>query len=134
MTPLNTRARLAGLAILLAGMMSAHVSGHHGTAVSYDDSKKVSVVGTVTDFWWRNPHSALFLDVTSDKGEKVGWAIELGSPGSLMRTGWTRRTFTAGDTVSIVVNPSRAGTPVGVCDSPCKAIVNSKEIARSNQQ
>jgi hypothetical protein len=130
MTAFSARARLAAVAILLSGMMTAPVSGHHGTAVSYDASKEVTITGKVTEFWYRNPHSALFLDVTDDKGERVSWAIELGSPGTLTRSGWTRRTFTAGDTVTIVINPSRAGTPVGVCDGPCKATVNGKDVSR----
>ena len=54
----------------------------------------------------------------------------MSSPGVLTRAGWTRRTFAAGDTVAIVVNPSRAGTPVGVCDSPCKVTINGKEVSR----
>ena len=126
--------RLAGLALLLVGMTGAAVSGHHGTSVSYDGAKEVTVTGKVTEFWWRNPHSALFLDVTTDNGEHVNWAIELGSPGALTRSGWTRRTFAPGDTVTIIVNPSRAGTPVGVCDGPCKATVNGQDVSRREAQ
>lgn len=133
MARLTTQARLAGLAVLLAAFMAGEASGHHGTSVSYDDSKEVTVTGTVTEFWWRNPHSALFLDVTNEKGERVAWAIELGSPGALTRSGWTRRTFATGDMVTIVVNPSRAGTPVGVCDGGCKATVNGKDVSRGAQ-
>ena len=129
MTPFNTRARLAGPAVLLTGMMTAHAFGHHGTAVSYDDSKQVMITGKVTEFWWRNPHSALFLDITDEKGERVNWSIEMNSPGVLMRGGWTRRTFVAGDAVSIIVHPSRAGTPVGVCLNPCAVTVNGKPLS-----
>jgi len=42
---MDTRARLAGLVILLACMMTNPVSGHHGTAASYDSSKQVTVTG-----------------------------------------------------------------------------------------
>jgi hypothetical protein len=120
--------RLVGLGVLLAGTLSIGAAAHHGTAVSYDSSKEVTVTGKVTEFWWHNPHSALFVDATNDKGETVRWAVELASPGVLTRSGWTRRTFVVGDTVSITVNPSRAGTPTGVCDNPCKAIVNGKDV------
>jgi len=129
MTPFTTCARLAGLAILFAGMMTVHVSGHHGTAASYDNSKKVTVTGRVTEFWWRNPHSALFIDVTDDKGAVVNWSVEMSSPGVLTRAGWNRKMFVAGDTVSIVVNPSRAGTPVGVCLNPCTVTANGKAVS-----
>ena len=117
------------LAIALAGGIHAGVATHHGTAVSYDGSKEITVTGKVTEFWWHNPHSALFLDGTNEKGERVNWSIEMASPGVLTRAGWTRRTFAPGDTVSVIVNPSRAGTPSGVCDNPCKATVNGKEVA-----
>ena len=64
----NQRMRCAGLALLLVGMMTVHLSGHHGTAASYDSSKQVTITGKVTEFWWRNPHSALFIDATDEKG------------------------------------------------------------------
>ena len=129
MRPSSLRARLAGLAILLAVMTTAPVAGHHGTAASYDDSKQVTITGKVTEFWWRNPHSALFIDITDDKGERITWSIEMNSPGVLLRGGWTRRTFVAGDAVSIVVHPSRAGTPVGVCLNPCAVTVNGEPLS-----
>ena len=125
----SDRALLVGAAILLAGMMTAPVSGHHGTAASYDGSKQVTITGKVTEFWWHNPHSALFVDVTNEKGERVSWSIEMSSPGVLLRAGWTRRTFVAADAVSVVVNPSRAGTPVGVCLNPCAVTVNGKALS-----
>jgi uncharacterized protein DUF6152 len=121
--------RLAVLAILLAGAVNTPVSGHHGTAASYDESKQVTVRGKVTEFWWRNPHSALFIDAVNDNGERVNWSIEMGSPGVLTRAGWNRRMLGAGDMVSIVVHPSRAGTPVGVCANPCNVTANGKTLS-----
>ena len=129
MRPFNARAGLVGVATLLAGMMAAHVSGHHGTAASYDGSKQVTITGKVTEFWWRNPHSALFIDITDEKGERVNWSVEMNSPGVLTRSGWTRRTFVAGDAIFIIVHPSRAGTPVGVCLNPCTVSVNGKALS-----
>ena len=122
------RAALAVAVIVAAGPMAVPASGHHGTAASYDSSKDVTITGTVTEFWWRNPHSALFIDATDDKGAHVAWSIEMSSPGVMQRAGWTRRTFKAGDTVSIAVNPSRAGTPVGVCLNPCVVTLNGKPL------
>lgn len=129
MTTRNRRMRCAGLSLLLVGMVTVPLSGHHGTAASYDSSKKVTVTGKVTEFWWRNPHSALFIDVTDEKGAVVNWSVEMSSPGVLTRAGWNRRMFVAGDAVSIVVNPSRAGTPVGVCLNPCTVTANGKALS-----
>ena len=129
MTSLHISIRVTGLALLLAAAMTAQVSGHHGTAASYDEAKSVTVAGKVTEFWWRNPHSALFIDAVNDKGEHVNWSIEMGSPGVLTRAGWNRRMLVAGDMVSIVVHPSRAGTPVGVCANPCNVTANGKTLS-----
>jgi len=129
MTSLNTHTRLAAPALVLAGMLAVPVYGHHGTAASYDDSKQVTVTGKITEFWWRNPHSALFIDTINDKGEHTNWSIEMGSPGVLTRAGWNRRMLVAGDMVSSVVHPSRAGTPVGVCSDPCNVTANGKTLS-----
>jgi hypothetical protein len=103
------------------------LSAHHGTAVSYDQNSWVTVKGTVTEFRWRNPHSALFLDITSDAGEKVNYAIELPSPVLMSRSnGWTRATFKVGDTVEFRVHPSRTGASVGECLFDCLVHVNGE--------
>jgi hypothetical protein len=103
---------------------------HHGTSVNYDFSKTITIVGTVTEFRWRNPHSALFVDVTDDAGSVTNYAIELPSPTLMSRgeLGWTRHTFKAGDNVAFDAHPSRTGAPVAVggCTEGCKVLVNGK--------
>ncbi len=102
-------------------------TAHHGTAVSYEQSSWITVKGTVTEFRWRNPHSALFLDIVDDKGEMVNYAIELPSPVLMSRSnGWTRASFKVGDTVEFRVHPSRTGAPVGECLSDCLVYVNGE--------
>jgi hypothetical protein len=87
--------------------------------------------GTVTEFAWLNPHSALYLDVKDEQGKVVNYAIEMSSPGVLTRAGWTKTMFKAGDAVTITVNPTRAGTPVGLlCSGACPIILNGKELTR----
>jgi Family of unknown function (DUF6152) len=113
-----------------AAFVLAPASAHHGTSVNYDFSKTVTVVGTVTEFRWRNPHSALFLDVTDESGEASSFVIELPSPTLMSRgeLGWTRNTFKPGDRVEFDVHPSRTGAPVGVggCTDGCRVLVNGK--------
>jgi hypothetical protein len=114
---------LYGLLLLAAAPLAAH----HGTAVSYDQNGWITVKGTVTEFRWRNPHSALFLDITNDAGEKVNYAIELPSPVLMSRSnGWTRATFKVGDTVEFRVHPSRTGAAVGECLFDCLVHVNGE--------
>lgn len=101
------------------------VAAHHGTAVSYEQDTWITVKGVVTEFRWRNPHSALFLDITNEAGELVNYAIELPSPVLMSRSnGWTRATFKPGDVVEFRVHPSRTGAPVGECLFDCLVYVN----------
>jgi hypothetical protein len=55
------------------------------------------------------------------------WAVEMNSPGVMVRQGWTRRQFKAGDEISITVYPSKAGALVGSCIGICKVTINGKD-------
>ena len=119
------------LAIAGALALTPSVSAHHGTAASYDQEKFITVTGVVTEFRWRNPHSSLHLDVTDESGKVTEYAIELASPALMSRsgTGWTRRTFKAGDKVTFRVHPSKTGAPVGECLFNCEVTVNGTKLA-----
>jgi hypothetical protein len=114
---------------------AASAFAHHGTSVNYDFAKTETIVGTVTEFHWRNPHSTLFLDVEDGAGRIVSYAIELPSPTLLARgeLGWTRNTFKPGDHVEFKVHPSRTGAPVaaGGCTQTCDVLVNGKPPEKS---
>jgi hypothetical protein len=127
---MRTRNWLAIASLMAAALIAWRSAGaHHGTAVSYDGTSWITVKGTVTEFRWRNPHSALFLDTVNDAGEHVIYAIELASPILMLRTqGWTRDTFKPGDEVEFRVHPSRTGAPVGECIGDCIVYVNGKRL------
>lgn len=60
--------RTACLVVLAAGLMLLAVPGfaHHGTGVSYDASKPVTLKAIVTEFRYANPHPQLYFDVTDE--------------------------------------------------------------------
>jgi hypothetical protein len=127
------------LQVVLCSSLFSAVAGsalaHHGTAVSYDQGRWITVSGTVTEFRWRNPHSALFLDITDESGNTVNYAIELPSPVLMSRSlGWTRATFKQGDHVEFRVHPSRTDAPVGECLSDCIVKVNGELVATGIQR
>jgi hypothetical protein len=114
----------------LLSFFSFSAAAHHGTAVSYEQDTWSTVKGVVTEFRWRNPHSALFLDLTNEAGEIVSYAIELPSPVLMSRSnGWTRATFKVGDTVEFRVHPSRTGAAVGECLFDCLVYVNGEMLS-----
>jgi uncharacterized protein DUF6152 len=116
------------LALLL---IATPLVAHHGTNISYDHNKPITMDVTVTEFVWQNPHSQLYFDVKGPNGTVQHWAGEMSSPGNLVKSGgWTRRTLKAGDQLKVTVFPSKAGTSVGVVtkiEKDGKVIMNDRE-------
>jgi hypothetical protein len=88
------------------------IFAHHGNA-AYDETKPVTLKGTVTRFAWANPHTQIFFDVKDSKGNVAHWSVETLSPGKLARDGWTQDAVKPGDQVTITCSPAKDGTPKG---------------------
>src|SRR5579872_4253623 len=99
------------LTITITLLVTSVVSAHHGLA-AYDMSKSVTVKGTVTEFSFINPHTAIYLDVKGDKGSTEKWMVEADSPNNLARAGWTRNTIKTGDEISVVGNQMKDGSKI----------------------
>jgi hypothetical protein len=78
------------------------VLAHHSFTAEFDANKEVRLDGTVVKMEWVNPHSWLHIAVVNDKGETEEWAVEGGSPGVLLRLGWTKDSLTPG--TKVIVN------------------------------
>jgi uncharacterized protein DUF6152 len=102
--------------VIVLFLFCASASGHHGNS-AYDETARVPVKGTVTEFVWTNPHSQIYMDVKEKDGTVRHWAIETNSPGILTRAGWTRRSLKAGDEVTIILCPAKNGAPVAYIGS-----------------
>ena len=101
---------MAMAAGLLLGTGSA--SAHHGTANVYDMSKPVVMKGTLTKFEWTNPHNQIFFDVTDEKGV-THWTAATEPPQVMLERGWTRKSLTIGEQVTVYVFVAKNGAPVG---------------------
>jgi hypothetical protein len=91
---------LAVAAILLAAG-SGSAFAHHPFDAEYDWKKPVTVTGTVTRLEWKNPHSMLTVKGKDDTGAESEWMVELGSPASLQRAGWTSKQLHGGEQVTV---------------------------------
>jgi Family of unknown function (DUF6152) len=100
---------LIAIAALLA---SSSALAHHSFAM-FDQSKSVSLHGTVKDFRWTNPHVFIQLLVKTEGGSEVEWSIEMTSPEHLARVGWRPGTLKPGDKVTLLIHPMRDGTAGG---------------------
>jgi hypothetical protein len=58
-------------------------------------------VGTVTKVEWINPHSWVYMDVKRPDGTVEGWAIELGTVGTLVRLGLNKNLLPVGTDIKI---------------------------------
>ena len=106
------KATAAGLSLCFISA-AVPAMAHHSVAM-FDNSKTVTLKGTVKEFAWVNPHVLIWVDSVVADGDKTQlWAVELASPGVLTRNGWTKRSLNPGDKVNIDVGPSRDGKPGG---------------------
>jgi hypothetical protein len=78
---------------------------HHSFAM-FDQGKQVTLVGTVKEFQWTNPHAFIHIEVPQGGASEV-WDIELNSPNNLKRQGWKQTSLKPGDKVTVVANPLR---------------------------
>ena len=101
---------VAGFFVIGSLACGATAYGHHSFAAFFDLDKMVAVQGVVKEFWFENPHTRIYLDVTLVDGSVEEWMLEGGSRNVLTRRGWSADTVTTGMTVQAEGNPSRDGS------------------------
>jgi hypothetical protein len=95
------KTRTFALMISALAAITVPAVAHHSFAAEYDNKKQVTIKGIVTKVDWMNPHVYFYMDVQDEKGGITNWALEMGPPGLLQRTGWTRNTMKVGDEVTV---------------------------------
>jgi hypothetical protein len=100
-----------------AVLLTAGASFAHHSAAGIDRTKSVTLVGTVKQFGWTNPHSWMEVEVPDERGGTVTWKVEMTSPAYLVRAGWKSTTVKTGDEVKVSVRPMKDGTPGGLFQS-----------------
>ena len=107
-TWMRSRVSLVLAAILLTA--AAPAFAHHSFGAEYDSAKPISLTGVVTKIDWSNPHVYIYIDVKSNDGQLVNWALEGHPPNTLRRTGWTRSALKENDTISVTGWMSKDGS------------------------
>ena len=109
------RNTLITLAVTCAAFLAqpGAVMAHHGAA-TFDTTNEVTVKGTVTDWTWANPHCILRVDVAAADGTVTNWSVATSNIADVAKRGWSRRSFKAGDTVTLTIQPAKSGAPVGM--------------------
>jgi Family of unknown function (DUF6152) len=112
---------LVGTAIAVALGVGLPAFAHHSGAM-FEREKTVTLIGTVKEFQYTNPHSWLIILVPSaDQSTTAEWAFESEGPSTLLRVGIKAKTFQAGDKVTVFANPLKDGRPGGLLISATTA-------------
>jgi hypothetical protein len=106
---------------------------HHSFAAEYDSKKPVTLKGTVTKVDWTNPHVYFYIDVTDDSGKITNFALEMGPPNGLQRSGWTRNTMHVGDVVIVEGSLAKDGSSQANARSVVLASTGKKLGAASSE-
>jgi len=107
--------RLKLVFVIAAGAVAVSAApavAHHSFAM-FDNTKNISLTGTVKEFEWVNPHSWIHLMVKNDAGATEEWAFEMGSPGQLAAGGIKSDSIKTGDIITVTARPMKDGSHGG---------------------
>jgi hypothetical protein len=100
----------AGLGAFLVLVGAAQALAHHSFAGEFDINRPIQLSGTVSKVEWINPHAWIHVDVKKPDGTIETWAIETGTPNTLLRRGLRKQDLPAGTEVKVSGYQARDGT------------------------
>lgn len=98
--------------ILSAAVLAASITptqAHHSFAM-FENDKTITIVGTVKEFEWVNPHAWIHVMVMPASGTPQEWSFEMGSTGQLNRQGWKADSVKEGDAITVMARPMKDGS------------------------
>jgi hypothetical protein len=130
--------------VVALASVAGTASAHHGSAISYDLSKQVTLTGVVTEWVWKNPHCFVMFDVTDEQGRVAAWGAETHPTTFLVRNEvkgvpmpLSATSIKPGDRVTVTLFPSRVGAARGLLarlvDADGKVLLDDGET-RTNRR
>lgn len=93
-------------------VLCAPAMAHHSYAM-FDKAAVTELQGKVAKFEWTNPHVFLWVYSIPPGPDSTGkyelYGFEGGSPGTLLRNGWSPSTFASGEQVKVRFYPLKDG-------------------------
>ena len=104
--------QLQRLALVFFATLAVTLTGwaHHSHG-NYEMTQYTELDGTVTDLYFINPHAWLYMDVETEAGETVTWAMEAAGASTLTRAGISEDDLALGDRIHVKCHALRDGSP-----------------------
>jgi hypothetical protein len=98
--------------VVSVGLLTAvsPVLAHHSSKAEYDENQPITLTGSITRVFWKNPHVMLYLNIRDESGKVTNWELELASPNGLMSQGWKVDSLKPGDQVTVSGNRAKDGS------------------------
>ena len=90
--------------LFAAGSLEAH----HLPSAVFDMDKRFTLLGTLTQVDWINPHIVVFMDAKKDDGSVETWKFESNPPSWFRRVGIARNDLAKAIGQNVTVEGSRA--------------------------
>ena len=99
------------LVFLIGGFLvpAFQAQSHHSFLAEYNMEETITVTGIVTEVWYQNPHSRVYVKAQNDQGETVLWEMETFPRNILVRRGWKHDDLDEGDEVVVTGRQARDG-------------------------
>ena len=99
--------RKLGLSVIGAVVAASPLLAHHDWLV--DQTRQITIMGTVTAFTWANPHVMIAVDVEAN-GAIEQWKVGGSSPQFMTTCGWNKNTLKPGDVITVIGYRFRDGS------------------------
>ena len=113
---MKVRNRVSALLAALFVLTAASAQAHHSFNDIFDVATVTTLKGTISKIDWINPHVYINLDVKDSTGTITTWGVESPPTNHLRSAGISRQDLlnnaSAGEVVTVHVNPARATTKV----------------------
>jgi hypothetical protein len=97
------------ITIMLAAIAMPALA-HHSFLSIYDQNAVSTIEGVVTEVWFENPHSRVYIETTNADGSKTVWESETYPRNILVRRGWNHDDLKAGDEVILKGRKAKNGS------------------------
>ena len=95
-----TRRAMVSVIVIVIVAAAGPLLAHHAWPV--DNSRAVTVSGTVTGYEWGNPHVMIGLDVKTQSGAVEKWNVGGPSTTRMEANGWDKSTLKPGDVITAI--------------------------------